>query len=378
MNSDNAHTRSSKKTFWDFTKFAYQSSASSVNCSAADFELLNSTLTTEKIVQPVVGSEIKVSPHAPVPLTPRYSHCEPFPKIMNWQLDRPTIIQGKISRSFKPYLGQMLASGAKVVAAVCPGAAKISSSIPQFDLVADVVDTLGKISTSVICVSAEQVLDAGLEAIASGVEQLVIITPDVLPLDMIRLLRVARTNRVLVLGSGSAGLICPRGLSLGVLRPDYFRPGTVGVIGYDRALIYETAWVLDRSQMGQSWTVSLGKDRITGSNVEQWLALLQRDRLTEAIVLIQSAQDIDSAALEFVARSVTKPVVCYLAGSQAPLDRVYRKGIDILSNHLSQSIPASNCGKTAIANIQQLGLSLATQPSQIPHLIQQHSQILVS
>ncbi len=374
MDSENGHPRNSEKYFWDFTQFVYQSASSDSSIS----EVTSSASTPVVVVRPMLDSELKVFPNEPISLISRKSHCEPFSKLMNWQLDRPTIIQGKVSSFLAHHLEQMLTSGTKIVASVCPWPGENISSIPKFDLVADVVTTIGKIKTSIICVSPEQVLDAGLEAIDSGVEQIIIITPNVPPLDMIRLLRVARTHRVLVLGSGSSGLIYPDGLTLGIWQQDYFRRGTIGIIGYDPVLIYETAWALNQSQMGQSWVVSLGTDKIRASNAKQWLDVLEQDSSTEAIVLVQPAQDIDSDAVQFMAQSVNKPVVCYLVGSQAPLDRVYRKGTDILNNHLSQSIPATNYCKDAIASIQKSGLSLATKPSQIPGLIQRHSQILVS
>ena len=386
-----------QRSFWDFQEFVYQPSVANSQSLAHQVEnirvleetatkIRNSPLLLKKrvrdlqfatatITSSVVDSWADVLPHHAIWQKSTPSKCEAATNLMNWQFDSPIIVQGQ-NPTCDRYLQQMQAVGTDIAAIVCAGC-DAESEIATFDLVADAAKALDTVQTSAIVVAADRVLDAGLEAIASGIEQLVILTPNVPPLSTIKLLQAARDNEVLVLGAGSSGLIKPQQASCGLLDPLYFRPGKVGIVGYSYIPIYEVAWVLNQGQIGQSLAVSLGKDKIIGSKARHWLQWLQEDSSTEAIVLIQLAQDLDLEALEYVAESVSKPVICYVMGSKAPLDKVFRRGTDILKNHLSQAIPAASSYRKAIANIQRYGLSIATKPSQIPPLLLEENNVLV-
>jgi succinyl-CoA synthetase alpha subunit len=292
---------------------------------------------------------------------------------MNWKFHSQIIIQGIAeSNQVWQYIAQMKAYGVEVLAGVSSGERVVSlEEIPIFDLVEDAIKAVGAVETSMIFASPYQVLDASLEAIASGIKQLMIVTSRIPPLDTIKLLKIAQANNILILGPGSAGIIIPEKLGLGTLQFEYFSLGNVGIIGYSKALIYEVVWALNKAEIGQSFAIALGQDKIIGSNLIQWLELLNEDDSTEVIVLIQSAQDIDYYSLEFVGQSTTKPVICYIFGLQTPTDKVFRQGVDILNNHLSNSIPATDSYRKMIANIKKSGITLANNLAEIPQLIQQ-------
>ncbi|WP_144870283.1 succinate--CoA ligase subunit alpha [Hyella patelloides] len=291
---------------------------------------------------------------------------------MNWNFQYPIILQGTAKPTWLQYISQMEAYGVDVVARVSGGyQVTKKEKTPIFNLVEDAIQAVGEIGTSMIFAPPDQVLDASLEAIASGIKQLIIITPHVPPLDTVELLKVAQAHNIAILGPGSSGITIPEKYCLGTLQPQYFRPGNVGIISYGKALLYEVAWALNEAKMGQSWGISLGQDKIICSHLVQWLKILDEDDSTEAIVLIQSAQDIDYDALEFLSEFTTKPVICYVIGSQTPTDKVFRQGIDILNNHLSNSIPATNSYRKTITTIKKFGAIVANKPSEIPQLVNQ-------
>lgn len=291
---------------------------------------------------------------------------------MNWKFHDSILIQGIVAREIVEAAKLMATCGVKVVAGVSGGSeiGKIAA-IPVFDLVAAAIQEIGAIKTSIILASGDRVLDVALEAIASEIEQLVIITPNITPLDTIELFKRAKANNTLVLGPGSAGMIVPEQHAYGILQPQYFVRGNVGIIGYTKALIYEIASTLNSSQMGQSIAIALGENKIANFNIIPWLEMLDRDDSTKVIVLIQIVQDINYKALEFIAEFVSKPVICYLVGSQTPADKVFRNSRDILYNHLSDSIPATNSYSQIVAIIEKTGAFIAHQPSDIPQSIKQ-------
>ena len=291
---------------------------------------------------------------------------------MNWKFHSPTIVQGIAQPHVLSYISTMKSHGSDLVAGISGGQKVVTTKeIPIFNLVEDAIEAMGQIETSIIFADPYQVLDVSLEAIASGVKQLIIITPNVPPLDTIELLKSAKINKISILGPGSSGLIIPDKCCLGTLEQKYFCPGNVGIIGYGKLLIYEVIWELKSAEIGQSLAISLGKDQITCSNLVSWLKILNEDDSTEVIVLIQLAQDIDYDALKLLAKSTTKPVICYVAGSQTPADKLFRDGVAILKNHLSNSIPASDSYKKMISTIKKSGAIVANKPSEIPQLVEQ-------
>jgi succinyl-CoA synthetase alpha subunit len=293
---------------------------------------------------------------------------------MSWKFDSRIIIQGIAeSDRVSEYISQMKACGVEVLAGVSSGEQAVTlEAIPIFDLVEDAIREVGTIETSIIFAAPYQVLDVSLEAIASGIKQLIIVTPKIPPLDTIKLLKIARANHVSILGPGSSGIIIPEKLCLGTLRSEYFQAGNVGIISYGQALIYEVAWALKQAKMGQSMAISLGEDKLIGSNLISWLKLLNEDDSTKIIVLIQSAQDIDYSSLEFVTNSMNKPVICYLFGSQTPTERVFRQGVDILNNHLSNFVLATYSYRKMMANLKKTGtITIANNPAKITQLIEQ-------
>ncbi|WP_019508692.1 hypothetical protein [Pleurocapsa sp. PCC 7319] len=301
---------------------------------------------------------------------------------MNWSPPKKVIIQGITEFPATSYAVQMQAYGTEIVAGVSPGEGGIEiGNIPVFDLVEQVITQDKTIDTSLIFVRPYQVLDAAKEAITAGIRFLIIFTPRVPPLDTIELIKYAETNQTLLLGPSSHGLVIPQKIWLGKLEPQYYQPGSVGLITSSQHLCYEVAAELNQANMGQSLVVSLGEERILGSNLSQWLSILNQDSHTEAIVLIgQSINETNEIAAYCQTHGIDKPVVVYIAGLNTPQDKVFRDAVTIISNHLSASIPAFNCdwasptakgNRQTINKLKKAGITIAKRPSEIPTIIQE-------
>ncbi|MEM2802047.1 MAG: succinate--CoA ligase subunit alpha, partial [Archaeoglobaceae archaeon] len=71
--------------------------------------------------------------------------------------------------------------------------------------------------------------------------------------------------------------------------------------------------------IGQSTVVGIGGDRIVGLTFAEVLEMFERDKQTDAIVLIGEIGGRDEErAAEFIKKNITKPVIGYIAGITAP------------------------------------------------------------
>jgi succinyl-CoA synthetase alpha subunit len=71
--------------------------------------------------------------------------------------------------------------------------------------------------------------------------------------------------------------------------------------------------------MGNSSIVGIGGDPIVGSDFIDILTLFEADPETEMVVMVgEIGGDAEERAAEFIAESITKPVVGYIAGFTAP------------------------------------------------------------
>jgi succinyl-CoA synthetase alpha subunit len=291
---------------------------------------------------------------------------------MNWFPPNKVIIQGITDSQATFYAVQMKAYGAEIVAGVSPGSGGTKvDDIPVFDLVEQVLNQVTEIDISLVFVHPYQVLDAVTEAIAVGIKCIIVFTPQVPPLDTIKLIKYAEANKVLILGPGSQGIMIPQQVWLGTLQPQFYRPGNVGIITTSQHLSYEVAAELNQADMGQSMIVSLGEDPIVGSSLLQWLAILNEDPNTKAIVSIsQSINEVEEIISHCKSHGYDKPIVVYIAGLKAPQEKVFRDAVTILSNHLSASIPAINRDRQKIIKLKKAGIKVAKKPSEIPYIIQ--------
>lgn len=283
--------------------------------------------------------------------------------------DSKVVIQGLCEPVVATHAARMKAYGTNVVAAICPGESDQKlDDLPIFDMVEQAIDKFGAIDTTIILVPAYQALDAALEAIAAGIHQIAIISSGVPPLDMVRLLRKAEATETLVVGPNSPGIIVPGKILLGTHASEFYTPGPVGIVSRSSTLTYEVALELTKANLGQSISVSIGSDAITGSSFLPWLQILDEDENTQAIVLIgEPGGNSEEAAARYIAETIDKPVIAYIAGRNAPpgkhwghtgtLAAVVGRGVNIGTT------------QSKIDAFKEAKVAIAQRPSQIPELV---------
>ncbi len=290
---------------------------------------------------------------------------------MKWEADSKILIQGITHPLAISYTPRMKAQGTNIVAGITLDEETANiNDIPLFTLVEEAVKQVGEIDISLIFSPPYEVLDAGLEAIAADIEQLVIVTSWVPPLDLITLLEQAKATHTFVLGSGSEGLLVPDKFWLGVMEPEFYTEGSVGIISRCDRLMDEVAKMLTQAGLGQSLAISLGSDRIMGSNFEQWLQIMEEDDSTKAIVLLgQPYSSPELLAAQYINSGIEKPVIAYLPGIQAPINRSFGDATSIIASQLSYQNTSTTEENQTVTALKKAGVKIANNVEEIPKLV---------
>ncbi len=296
---------------------------------------------------------------------------------MIFSLDSRVIVQGITEPIGKTYVPLIQAYGTQVTAGVRPGrGGEQCGNIPIFDMVEQVVDRFGSIDISLICTHPYEVLDAATEAMRAGIRQLVMITQGVPPVDMIHLIQLAESTETLLIGPNGPGVIVPGKLLLGIHPPMFYTPGRVGLLTRNGPLTYDVARTLTKAGIGQSIGVSIGSDSIVGSTFQQWLQILEEDEDTDAIVLVgEIGGDSEELAAHYIAESIDKPVIAYIAGHTAPRDRRMGHAGTIIEAKAGDLAKVGDLGadlgtaESKVAALKKAGVPVADRPSQIPDLV---------
>lgn len=234
------------------------------------------------------------------------------------------VVQGLTGRSGRMSAEMMAAAGSRIVAGVTPGRGGESvDGIPVFDTVGEAKDAGG--TASILFVPAALLRDAALEAIAAGMDPIVLMV-DGVPLDVsLELVAAARAAGVSLIGPNSPGVISPGKCLLGALRADFYSPGDVAVISRSGGMMTTIAHELARGGNGQSTCIGVGGDSVIGTDVTMAARLAEADEQTRKIVVfgeVGTSQEERLAAM-VQAGEITKPVFAYVAGMAAPRGKRY-------------------------------------------------------
>ncbi len=275
------------------------------------------------------------------------------------------LVQGITGHEGLFHTEKMVAYGTHVVAGVTPGKGGewvLSGKIPVFDSVKIARNATGA-NTSVIFVPARFAADAIFEAADAGMELIVCITEGVPVSDMMRVRSFLDQKGVRLVGPNCPGLLTPSEAKVGIIPGNIAIPGNVGVVSRSGTLTYEVLYALKNLGMGVSTCVGIGGDPINGTDFIDTLEMFQEDPDTEKIVLIGEIGGTDEEqAAEYITKSVTKPVVSFIAGRTAPPGK--RMG------HAGAIVQGgTGLAEDKIKALENAGVKVADHPEQIPELL---------
>jgi len=275
------------------------------------------------------------------------------------------LVQGITGNEGLFHTEQMVEYGTNVVAGTSPGKGGewvLEGKIPVFDSVKLAIEATGA-NVSVIFVPARFAPDAVFEAADAEVRLIVCITEGVPIQDMMRVRNYLDQKGVRLVGPNCPGLLTPGKAKVGIIPGNISIPGAIGVVSRSGTLTYEVLYALKLEGMGVSTCVGIGGDPINGTNFIDCLSMFEEDPQTEKVVLIGEIGGTDEEkAAEFVADSMTKPVVSFIAGQTAPPGK--RMG------HAGAIIEGgSGTAEDKIKALENAGVQVARHPEEIPDLL---------
>ena len=231
------------------------------------------------------------------------------------------LVQGITGRQGTFWTERMQAYGTRVVAGVNPKKAGTRHcGVPVFATAGEAMRDAG-FDLTVQFIPPLGVKAAARDAIEAGCRRLVILTEHVPVHDVMEVLAMARANGAAVVGPNTAGLVTPGACFVGFMpafESGIFRPGRVGVISRSGSLGTLICLNIVQAGFGQSAFIGIGGDPIVGTTTRDALEQLDADERTDVVVIvgeIGGAMEEDAADY---ARTMSKPVAAFIAGSAAP------------------------------------------------------------
>ncbi|HZJ26672.1 MAG TPA: succinate--CoA ligase subunit alpha [Acidimicrobiia bacterium] len=212
--------------------------------------------------------------------------------------------------------------GTQVVAGTNPRKAGTDvDGIPVFAGVADAVRETGA-TASCVFIPAPAVKDAVMEAAEGGVQFIVVITEGVPAHDEAWFYNELRRDfpEVQLLGPNCPGIISPGKCNIGITAGQIAKPGgPVGIVSRSGTLTYQALHELKKEGIGVTTCVGIGGDPVPGTSFIDCLVAFEADPETKAVMMIgEIGGAAEEEAADFIASSMSKPVVSYIAGVTAP------------------------------------------------------------
>ena len=240
---------------------------------------------------------------------------------MSVLLDETTrvVVQGITGKEGSFHALRNRSYGTQIVGGVTPGKGGQSvEDIPVFDTVAEAVHETGA-EASLIFVPARFAADAIAESADAGVRLTVCIAEGIPVQEMARTVAYLRGKESVLVGPNCPGVISPGKANLGIIPYEVCKPGSVGLVSRSGTLTYQIVNELTQLGVGQSTCIGMGGDPIHGIGFVEALKLFEDDLETQAMVVIGEIGGSDEElAAAYIAESVLKPVIAYVAGFSAP------------------------------------------------------------
>jgi succinyl-CoA synthetase alpha subunit len=277
--------------------------------------------------------------------------------------DTKLVVQGITGSEGTFHTRRNVAYGTDVVAGVTPGkGGQELDGIPVFDTVADAVREAGA-NTSMIFVPPRFAAEAILEAADAGVALAVCITEGIPVRDMAEVHSYLKGTATTLVGPNCPGVITPGVANVGIIPGEVCTPGRVGFVSRSGTLVYQIVHELTTKGIGQSTCVGMGGDPVHGIGFVEALELFEADPGTDLMIMTgEIGGDDEERAAAFVRDHVSKPVVAYIAGFEAPPGK--RMG------HAGAIVTGSKGTAAAKAEaLEAAGVAVARTPTQVAELV---------
>ena len=209
--------------------------------------------------------------------------------------------------------------GTQVISGVTPGkGGQHVDGIPVFDTFHAAVAETGA-NTAMIFVPPRFAADSILEAADAGIELVIAITEGIPAHDELKVYNHLRRGTTRLVGPNCPGILSPGKANVGIIPAQFFKEGNVGLVSHSGTLTYQIGSELAQGGFGNSSIVGIGGDPVPGSSFVDIIELFEADPQTELIVMCgEIGGSAEEEAAEYIAASVSTPVLAYIAGFTAP------------------------------------------------------------
>jgi succinyl-CoA synthetase alpha subunit len=254
--------------------------------------------------------------------------------------------------------------GTSVVAGVTPGkGGQDVEGIPVFDTMVDALHET-QANTSMVFVPPRGAAESILEATDAGVDLVVCITEGIPVRDMAEVHAYLEGRDTTLVGPNCPGVISPGVANVGIIPGEICSPGRVGLVSRSGTLVYQIVHELTRRGLGQSTCIGMGGDPVHGVGFIESLARFEDDADTDLVVMVgEIGGDDEERAAAFISERMSKPVVGYIAGFEAPPGK--RMG------HAGAIVTGSSGTAAAKAEaLESVGVRVGRTPTEVAELVQ--------
>jgi succinyl-CoA synthetase alpha subunit len=214
------------------------------------------------------------------------------------------IVMGITGKQGTFWTERMQAYGTRIVGGTHPGkAGTMHCGVPVF------------------ATAREAMKGAAMDAIEAGAKSLVVLTEHIPVQDVMYFVAAARERGVPILGPNTAGAVTPGECFAGFMpafNERIFKKGSVGVVSRSGSLGTLLCLNVVQAGYGESAFLGIGGDPIIGTTTRDALVALDNFPGTEAVVMVgEIGGSMEEEAAEY-AKTMTKPVIAYIAGGAAP------------------------------------------------------------
>ncbi len=275
------------------------------------------------------------------------------------------LVQGITGRQGTFWAEKMRDYGTRIIGGVNPK--KAGTQHLGLPVWASAVDATKEqsIDVSVLFIPPLGAKAAVLDAVAAGINKIVVLTEHIPVHDVMYFLAAARDAGAQIIGPNTAGLVTVGESFVGFMpafNEKVFRPGRVGVISRSGSLGTLVCLNIVQARHGISTFIGIGGDPIIGTTTRDALEILNRDHATHAIALIgEIGGSMEEDAAELAAK-MSKPIACFIAGSASPAGKkMGHAGAIIVGNRGSYGAKK--------AALEAAGVAVVPTPSAIPDVL---------